>query len=404
MTPMETIIQQDVKALEGWESETDVLSIYAAMQHLTDTRRKQGRRYPLALVLTYLLLAKAAGETTLQAIAEWIELRGSWLQKVLPGVRESFPCAATYSNVLRAVDPEQVNHVLMSLLTRARAQNRQPGEQEHVALDGKTLRGTQHHLPEDQKKMHQVNLYETQTGIVLKEQVVQEKESEQSRVNEFLLPLWIKGRIFSADALHTHAQVCAAITRSGGDYALIAKGNQATLKEDLHLFFAEPPLDCQDWRTASQTNSGHGRLEQRDLTASTELNDFLAKQWPGIGQVFCLRRRVHKPLICTQEWVYGITSLSPSQADPDRLLSLLRAHWAIENRLHYRRDVTLREDACQVRKGCAPRTLAVLNSFLLALFDWLEGHNVASQMRRFSAQPFLALSLLVRPLLTERIK
>lgn len=401
MILMQTIIQQDVKALEGWESEKGVLSIYAAMQHLTDKRRKQGKRYPLALVLTYILLAKAAGETTLQAIAEWIELRGRWLQEVLPGVRESFPCPATYSNVLRAVDPEEINQVLMSLLTRARAHTRQPGDQEHVALDGKTLRGTQQHVSEDQKKMHQVNLYETKTGIILKEQIVGDKENELSRLHEFLTQEWLKGRIVSADALYTQQAFCLGTTLSEGEYLLIAKGNQATLEEDLHLFFTDPPLDCQDWRTASQTNAGHGRLEQRVLIASTELNDFLAKEWPGIGQVFCLRRRVHKPLFCTQEWIYGITSLSPSLADPQRLLDLIREHWAIENRLHYRRDVTMSEDASQVRKGCAPHTLAVLNSFLLALFDWLQVRNAASQMRRFAAQPFLALSLLIRPLLRE---
>ena len=76
--------------------------------------------------------------------------------------------------------------------------------------------------------------------------------------------------------------------------------------------------------------------------------------------------------------------------------------YTIENRLHYRRDVTLKEDACQVRKGSAPRTLAVLNSFLLALFDWLAVRNVPSQMRTFSAQPLLALRLFTGSL--ERIK
>lgn len=69
--------------------------------------------------------------------------------------------------------------------------------------------------------------------------------------------------------------------------------------------------------------------------------------------------------------------------------------YTIENRLHWRRDVTMGEDHCQVRKGCAPRTLAVLNSFLLAVFDWLGVSNVASQMRTFSASPHLALRLLV---------
>src|ERR1700730_12008313 len=141
---------------------------------------------------------------------------------------------------------------------------------------------------------------------------------EQSRVEEFFTPLYVKGRIVSADALHTHASVCASITASAGDYLLFAKGNQPTLREDLRLFFREPPADCRDWRTANTTEKGHGRVELRDLVVSTELNDFLATTWPGIAQVFFLRRRVQKALICTQEMVYGFTSLTPAQAGPDR--------------------------------------------------------------------------------------
>lgn len=393
---------EDARELAGWQTESEVLSIYRAMQGLTDRRRKQGKRYPLALVLTYVLLAKAAGETTLLGIAEWIRLRGSWLQELLPGVRASFPCAATYSNVLRAVNPEQVNEVLMAVVTRLRASQREAGEQEHVALDGKTLRGTQKHEAEDQKKMHHVSLYETRTGVVLKEQVVKDKESEQTRVEEFLLPQYVKGRIVSADALHTHARTCASITASGGEYLFVAKGNQSTLKKDLQLFFGQPPVDCHDWRQAETLDAGHGRIEQRLLVASSELNDFLSRDWPAIGQVFFLRRRFHHRFKCTQQFVYGFTSLTPAQASPQRLLELIRGHWAIENRLHYRRDVTLREDACQVRKGQAPRTLAILNSFVLALFDWLAVRNVASHMRLFAARPVLALRLFMLPL--ERIK
>ncbi len=100
--------------------------------------------------------------------------------------------------------------------------------------------------------------------------------------------------------------------------------------------------------------------------------------------------------------VYGFTSLTPAQASPQRLLELIRDHWAIENRLHWRRDVPLQEDACQVRKGVAPRTLTILTSFLLALFDWLGVTNVASQMRTVAARPILALRLFLLSL--ERIK
>jgi hypothetical protein len=123
---------------------------------------------------------------------------------------------------LRAVNPEQVNAVLMALLTRVQASHRETGQQQHIALDGKTLRGTQQHLAEDQKKIHQVNVDETHTGVILTEQVVQEKEGEPSRVGEVLIPQLVKGRIVSADALHTHASVCASILASGGDYVLLA--------------------------------------------------------------------------------------------------------------------------------------------------------------------------------------
>jgi predicted transposase YbfD/YdcC len=392
--------------------EIDGMSVYRAMEHIQDGRHKRGVRYSVALIFTLILLAKVAGMTTPLAIAQWVRLRAKWLREVLPITPKSFPCAATYSNVLRAVDAEQVNEVLMQALTRVAATQRcgdEPsrlagqaqGEQHvHVALDGKTLRGTLSHEALDQKKMHQLALYETQTGLILKEQVTGEKQNELSIVSQFLTPLLVKGRIISADALHTQHAFCLGVTRWDGDYVLIAKGNQSILHDDLQLFFSEPPVDCRDWRTARTVNKGHGRLEIRELVVSTELNDFLAGQWAGVAQVFRLTRTVHEHGRTRTEVVYGITSLAPARASAARLLQLVRDHWAIENRLHWRRDVTLREDHCQVRKGDAPRVLAVLNSFLLAVLDFLRVSNVPQQMRFFDAHPLQAVRLLFASLLT----
>lgn len=271
---------------------------------------------------------------------------------MLPITRQTFPCAATYSNVLRAVDAEQVNHVLTQALTRVRAMERcgeepsrlrgQAEREEHVheALDGKTLRGTLGHEPSDQVKMHQLGLYETKTGLLLKEQVTGEKQNELSIVEQFLTPLWVEGRILSADALHTQCAFCARVTRWKGYYVLLAKGNQSTLREDLRLFFTEPPADCRDWRTARTVDKGHGRLEIRELVATTELTDFLGGQWAGVAQAFRLTRTVTEDGQTRTEVVYGITSLSPAQASAQRLLELVRDHWAIENRLRLsaRRD------------------------------------------------------------------
>jgi hypothetical protein len=109
---------------------------------------------------------------------------------------------------LRRIDPAQVNHVLMELLTRVRAASRKKGDQEHVVLDGKTLRGTQGHLAEDQRKMHHLNLYEAKTGIVLSQRMVAEKAGELTHLSDVLTPTLLKGRIISADALRHHFASC----------------------------------------------------------------------------------------------------------------------------------------------------------------------------------------------------
>jgi predicted transposase YbfD/YdcC len=402
------------EALEqaGLAVEMDAFSVYRAFEQIQDGRHKRGVRYSSALILTLIVLAKLAGMTTLAGIAEWVRLRAGWLNQVLPNPRESFPCAATYSNVLRTLDAQQVTQVLNDFLIRVGAMKRdgkhvcsgaravEEEMQAHVALDGKTLRGTLGHEAADQQKMHQLTLYDTQTGVLLKEQVTGEKQNELSIVSAFLTPVLVKGRIISADALHTQRAFCFSVTRWGGEYLLIAKNNQPTLADDLRLFFSEPPHDCRDWRTARTVNKGHGRLEIRELVASTELNEFLAGQWAGIAQVFRLTRTVYEKGTMRREVVYGITSLPPTRASATRLLGLVRTHWKIENRLHWRRDVTLREDHCQVRKAEAPRILALLNSFLLALLDLFGVSNVPKQMRTFDAQPLLAVRLLLGSLLT----
>ena len=212
------------------------LSVYATFQQVTDGRHKCGVRYSVALMLTLILLGKLARMTTLQAIAEWVRYRGGWLRQVLPEQPKNLPCAATYSNVLRAVEADSVGAV--ARCGEEPSHERREHERErhvHVALDGKTLRGTLSHEAADQGKMHQLALYEVQTG----ELITGEKQNELSIVSQFLIPLLVQGRLISADALHTQRAFCFAVTRWQGDYLLIAKDNQATLADDLTLFFAE---------------------------------------------------------------------------------------------------------------------------------------------------------------------
>lgn len=142
---------------------------------------------------------------------------------------------------------------------------------------------------------------------------------------------------------------------------------------------------------ASSTEKGHGRLEKRTLRVTTVLTKH--QDWAGMKQGFeIIRERTEKGKTTT-EVVHGITSLSPERANANRLLNLARQHWAIENGLHYRRDVTLGEDQSRIRKGVAPQVMAALrNSIVHVLCKTTP--NLAAAMRTMSNCLSQALSLL----------
>lgn len=387
--------------------EIDAHSVYAAFEKITDGRCKRGIRYPVALILTLIRLAKLTGEPKLSGVSQWARLRGKWINEVLHLQRTNWPTASIYTYVLERLNEGEVTREMQQCLTRAETSRRCGDEPSrlamqgggdhsaHIAMDGKTMRGTLGHEALTQPSVHLLSLYEVNTGTVLAQRAVTTKENEISAAAELVTPEQLKGRIYSADAMHTQKKWCRQVTRAGGDYLLIAKNNQATLHEDLALFLDDPEADRTCWRSASTCDKGHGRLEKRTLVATPELNDFLARDWAEVGQVFRLERTVLKKGVWHTSVVYGLTSLAPKKASAQRLLELNRGHWGIENRLHWRRDVTLGEDHSQVRSGCAPQVLTALNNTVLALMDFLHVPNVPNQMRFYQAHPLEALRLLL---------
>jgi predicted transposase YbfD/YdcC len=390
------------------EMRVDAASLYQAFEQIEDGRSKHGKRYPLPLILTLLLLGKLAGETTINGIVDWVKERRDWLRQQL-GWPKRFPTNSTYSYALARCDGNEIALVLAQVLLKARAieacgsePSRLHGragsdEPTHTAMDGKTLRGTLGHSREGQPAVHLLSFYECQSGIVLAQRPVASKENEISAAVALLHPALVKGRIISADAMHTQKKWCAYIDAYQGYYVLIAKLNQPQLYEDLMDFFEDKDAEREEWQYEKTIQKGHGRLEIREIWSSTQMNEWFEQQWAGIAQVFRLRRQISEVKQAgktREEIVYGLTNLPRKKATAARLLSLQQAHWHIENRLHRRRDVTLGEDQCQVRIAGAPAVLAALNGGVLALMDWLQVPNVASAMRHFCAHPHEALQLL----------
>jgi hypothetical protein len=175
---------------------------------------------------------------------------------------------------------------------------------------------------------------------------------------------------------------------------MIAKGNQEKLLDDVKTVFHGPFSQLLEKSSDETLDIGHGRIEERSIVVSAELSGY--SDWPGLEQVFQLTRRttVKKTGEVREETVYGITSLTPEEAGPLRLLELIRCHWHIENRSHWVRDVTFGEDHSQIRCGNAPQVMAVIRNTAIGLMRSAGRTNIAAACREFAAKPLMALELI----------
>jgi predicted transposase YbfD/YdcC len=387
------------------EMEIEAGSLYERLSQLTDRRGRRGRRYWLALILTLVLLAKLAGETTASGIAHWARLRQSWLQERLHLRRSSLPCANTYPWVCNQVDVTELNTVLaayfvppLPLLTEGQAVaslTEAARAVRHLALDGKTLRGSDQQGVAACPAVQVVTLFDVTNQGPLDQQARQPGQDERDLAQQMLAGKDLRGCLITADALHTQRTWAHQVRQQGGDYLLLVKGNQALVQSELTEFFAAALPRWLEERRTRQSGKAHGRLEIRTLRASTEMCDLLAPTWSDVAQVFQIERTITRQGATSHETVYGLTSVPPTVADAQRLLHFSPQHWFIENNVHWRRDVTLGEDRCLVRSPTAALILAILNTAVLALCDHLGVSNVAAQMREFMAFPASALALLL---------
>jgi predicted transposase YbfD/YdcC len=145
---------------------------------------------------------------------------------------------------------------------------------------------------------------------------------------------------------------------------------------------------------AQTVEKAHGRLEIRKIWTSTEINDFVI--FPHCAQVAHLKRYRQniKSGKVRQETAFLITSLSPIEANAERLMGLARGHWGIENKSHYVRDVTFDEDRSQVRKNSGPRVMATLRNFAISILRLNGYHNIAAALREMAAKSHLPLRLI----------
>jgi predicted transposase YbfD/YdcC len=345
-----------------------------------------------------MVLAKLCGEDTPSGIADWVRYRSDQFVEMLKLKRQAMPHHSTYRRITEdIIDVEELERVVSAVLSERKCF----GKQVLLSLDGKVLRGT---LDEAQNGTYLLAAYLPSEGIVLMEIAIEGKGYEIPGAAKLLKIVDLRGKVVMGDALHTQRAVSIQIVEAGGDYIWLAKGNQAQIEEDIRLWFEPEPAPIpgmaylpKDFETVTEVSKGHGRLEERRLTVSSQLKDFL--DWPYLEQVFQLERR----FVCTktgevqEQVVDGFTSLSRDEITPKKLLKLVRSYWGIENGLHYRRDVTLHEDRTRMTKGNTAQVMACLNNLVIGLVLTKTDHPYLPQARRFfSAFPEQAFSLITR--------
>ena len=348
----------------------DIQALYHKLEGLTDQRNPKGVRYPLPVLGILALLAKFAGQNTIEEIAAWAKGHGPELSGLLGLARQAMPHPVTFSRVLG----NKLNCVELEELIRehfkARLSSQVPQRGDlTISIDGKTLRGT---IPAGHNHgVHLMAAYLPKQGVVVAQIEVGAKTNEITAAPKLLKMVNLSGVVVTGDAMQAQRELSVQIVRDGGDYLWLVKANQAGLLSEIEqLFepiewgpgFSQPPLQIQQ---ATQYDQGHGRLEKRTIWVSSELAGY--SYWPHLSQVFKLER----------EWLelssdevkkevrYGISSLSREVAGAKRLMEIAREEWGIENGLHWVRDVTFREDESQLRRGKAPEVLAMLNNVVL---------------------------------------
>lgn len=376
----------------------NVTHLLSYLKRVKDGRKRRGLRYPLEIILALFILAKLCGENKVYGIADWVQQRSEYLIEEfdLKLKRKRLPHHSTYRRILtEEIKADELEEIVGEYLT----QLPKTGQDVIIAIDGKTVRGTI--TSKDPFGLHLLAAYLPGEGIVLLQMVVaKDKENEIVVAPKLLKCLDLRNKVVIGDAMHTQRQVSIQIVEAGGDFVWIVKDNQANTRQAIEQLFAPekpvPGLGCppMDFQSAQTTEKQAGRIEERRITVSSLLNDYL--DWPYLGQVFKLERRF--TTLATgeveTEVQYGLTSLTAQKASPERLLSIVRSEWGIENGLHYRRDVTFQEDHTRMTDKKMGQAMAIINNLVIGLINTQGFDNHAHARRVFNASPAKALELI----------
>jgi predicted transposase YbfD/YdcC len=367
-------------------TDTRLRELVSAFATVPDPRKRRGQRYDLPFLLLCLVAAVLCDCNSLEAVGRWTRDHRSVLARVCGPRQHLTPTGALYRRLLPRLSVAHVERALAGWVQQTRPQR----DREPLAGEGKAVRGAR---TETQAAPHLLSISTHDTHETLVQVRVDDKTNEIPVLHELLPHLALRGRVVTADALHTQTALAQLLLDHHAAYLFTVKDNQPRLRAALAAYFTDQQATA---RLATTVDRRRGRTETRTLLASTRLNAYLRAYFPfpGIAQIAQLTRTVRIGATTRRETVYLITSLTPRHADPTRLLTLIRGHWSVESR-HWLRDVTFGEDAARLRTGAAPQIMAAVRNLVITLIRRTGTTQIAAYRQHLRAHPTTALRLLV---------
>lgn len=328
-----------------------------------DPRMDRTQRHSLVSILLVALCAVLSGADGWEGIEEFGRTRLDWLRQLTPMPHGS-PSADVIRRVFSALNP----HRFEACFRRWVAAVRDDLDGEVLAVDGKSLRGSVD-AAAHRAGIHLVHVWASRQNLLLGQCAVAGAPGEPQAVPQLLEALDIEGAVVTLDANGCTKAIAGTIVAEKAEYVLHLKGNRGPVHAHVVAQFNAVDLDAERdagrMQMAQQSNRGHGREERRTVWAAPpKLPPAIQRAWPGLASVAMIERERTVDGRTTNEQHYFLSSLPP---DATRIGHAARAHWSVENNLHWSLDVSMGEDDSRIRKGFGTQNFAVLRRVALML-------------------------------------
>ena len=358
-------------------------SIVECFSALEDPRIDRCKRHQLLDIIAIAICAVICGADSWVYVEMFGKSKEEWFRSFLD-LPNGIPSHDTFGDVFSRLDPDRFQECFMEW-SQGLAELL-PGEV--VAIDGKTVRRS-HDKRAGRQAIHLVSAWASANTLTLGQVKTEDKSNEITAIPRLLEMLELNGCIVTIDAMGCQKEIAQGILNRGADYVLAVKQNQGRLYDDVRDLFEgaeESGFHGVPHDYATTLNKGHGRIERRECWSVSDpvCLEYLstAGEWPGLGTVVKVAGRRETEDGTTLQARYYISSLDESAK---RLLEVVRAHWSIENSLHWSLDVTFREDQSRVRKDHGAQNMATLRQISHNLLKRESTLKVGIQGKRLQA-------------------